>query len=88
LAGIRSRPDFQQLTRQLARRQIEEMGRASRLTEPNRIKLAEAHLIAGEPERAIEILEEILAAGGDFEAAVRALLTQARAEAARRGKHR
>ena len=83
LAGIRSHPDFQQLARQLAHRQIEEMGRASRLTEPNRIKLAEAHLIAGEPECAVEILEEILAAGGDFEAAVRALLVQARAEAAR-----
>jgi hypothetical protein len=82
-AGIRSHPDFQHLTRQLARRQIEEMGRASRLTEANRIKLAEAHLIAGEPERAVEILEEILAAGADFEAPVRGLLAQARAEAAR-----
>ncbi len=85
-AGLRSHPDFQQLARQLARRQIEEMGRASRLTEPNRIQLAEAHLIAGEPERAVEILEEILAAGGDFEAVVRGLLVQARAEAARTRK--
>jgi uncharacterized protein with von Willebrand factor type A (vWA) domain len=86
LAGIRSHPDFRQLARQLARGQIEEMGRASRLTEPNRIKLAEAHLIAGEPERAVEVLEEILAAGGDFEAAVRALLVQARAAAAREAR--
>jgi hypothetical protein len=82
-AGIRSHPDFRELTRQLAPRQIEEMGRAPRLTEPNRIQLAEAHLIAGEPERAVEILEEILAAGGDFEAVTRGLLAQARAEAAR-----
>ena len=62
------------------------MGRASRLTEPNRIQLAEAHLIAGEPERAVEILEAILAEGGDFEATVRGLLVQARAEAARTRK--
>jgi tetratricopeptide (TPR) repeat protein len=86
LAAIRPHPDFRQLARQLARQQIEEMGRASRLTEPNRIKLAEAHLIAGEPERAVEVLEEILAAGGDFEAAVRALLVQARAAAAREAR--
>jgi hypothetical protein len=85
-AGIRSHPEFQQLARQLARRQIEEMSRASRLTEPNRIQLAEAHLIAGEPERAVEILEEILAGGADFEAAARDRLTQARAEAARAHK--
>jgi hypothetical protein len=80
-APIRSHPDFQRLAGQLARRQIEEMSRASRLTEPNRIKLAEAHLIAGEPERAVEILEEILEEGGDFEAVARALLVRARAEA-------
>jgi hypothetical protein len=85
-AGIRSHPDFERLARQLARRQIEEIGRASRLTEPNRIKLAQAHRIAGEPERAVEILEEILGEGGDFEAAVRALLVQVRAEAARTRK--
>jgi hypothetical protein len=85
-AAIRSHPDFQQLARQLARRQIEEMARASRLTEPNRIKLAQAHLTAGEPERAVEILEEILEERGDFEAVVRALLSQARAEARRAPK--
>ena len=84
--AIRSHPDFQQLARQLARRQIEEMGRASRLTVPNRIQLAEAHLIAGDPERAVEILEETLAEGGGFEAAVRGLLVQARAEVARARK--
>jgi hypothetical protein len=84
--AIRSHPDFQQLARQLARRQIEEMGRASRLTVPNRIQLAEAHLIAGDPERAVEILEATLAEGGGFEAAVRGLLVQARAEAARTRK--
>jgi tetratricopeptide (TPR) repeat protein len=81
-AGIRSHPDFQQLARQLARRQIEEMGRARRLTVPNLIQLAEAHLVVGEPELAVEILEEALDKGGDFEAAVRGLLAQARAEAA------
>ncbi len=83
LSRIRSHPDFERLARELARRQIEEIGRAPRLTEPNRIKLAQAHRIAGEPERAVEILEEILAEGADFEAAVRALLVQVRAEASR-----
>ncbi len=84
--GLRAHPDFQELTRKLARRQIEEMGRASRLTEVNRIRLAVAHLIAGEPERAVEILEETLAAGGDFETMARDFLIQARAEAARSRK--
>jgi hypothetical protein len=81
--GLRAHPDFQELTRTLARRQIEEMGRASRLTEVNWIRLAVAHLIVGEPERAVEILEEVLAAGADFEAMAHGFLAQARAEAAR-----
>jgi len=76
--SLRAHPDFQALTGQLARHQIEQMGRAAQLTEPNQIKLAQAHLIAGEPERAAEILEPLLAAGGDFEAEARALLAQAR----------
>jgi hypothetical protein len=82
--SLRADPGFQALTGQLARRWIEQIGRADRLTEPNRIKLAEAHLIAGEPGRAVEILEPMVTAGGDFEAATRALLAQARrAERAR-----
>jgi len=84
LARLHGQPEFQELLRQLARRHIETGERLERLSEANRIKLAQAHLIAGEPERAVEILEQMLAAGTKFEPTVRASLAQARWAAQRR----
>ena len=78
LAPIHDTPEFRDLIRDMAGAWLERARRRSHGTPAELRVMAHAHVARGEYARAVELLEQALAAGGPFEAVLRAELEEVR----------
>jgi hypothetical protein len=79
LSPVRRSPEFQALLRELAREKIELLRAAERLTETDLISLAQAQLVVGDADGALQTLERASALDGRFRGVIVALRREARA---------
>jgi hypothetical protein len=78
LAGVRATPEFQALIRDMAGAWLDRARQRGHGTPAELLVMAKAHVARGEYASAAALLEQGLAAGGPFEAALRAELASVR----------
>ena len=83
-AALRGRPELEAFLRERAERRVERLERAPRLHVSDRLGLARALLLLGEPGRAAEVLRVDAARRGTWAAEVETLLQEAERQEARR----
>jgi hypothetical protein len=83
LASLRGTPEFDALVRDLARARVAEMSRTRRLTEGNLLKLAQAYLLAEDPDGAARVLADAKARQGRYDREIADLEAQVAAMRAR-----